>query len=375
MLRGIVVLAVLLAGLVVWDRALADEREAVRGASGRLEKLLDDAQRAGLVVAAVRVETAQGESFLYARARGVWRLLEPPVNTYVDQYALGGLMQSLLDAEGVVLTKEKLRAKSYGFGGDVALRVTLHGTGLQKDEDQDVLFGADLGFAIQGTDGCYVRPLGTHEVWAVDQNPRTFLTRPPGSSFPPMLDPYVLPVAFAATLGGFTKIEVERARGESYVLERGTDPALDSADPAASADFPGGDSWVLVRADGRREACHPVPVTGYTIFLLRATYERIVGPADLDPAVADRPAVRLVLHPVQGEPFELLLGEPERSGGRVLVNLGTQTAFGLSPETADLLAPTPEVVSRVEAGNPWHEFIQVNPAAGINPLLDPLQRR
>ncbi len=367
MLRGIAVLAATLAALVLWDRTLSERHAVEREESGRIRKLIEDELREELVVAGIRVQTSVGEDFLYARSRGVWRLVEPPVGTYARESVLLSLVESLIEAEGVVLTDDKLRSKSYGFGSDIAIRVTLHGTQLRKAEDEDVLFCVDLGYPIPATQGAYVRPLGTHEVWAIDRNPRTALTRDPGSSFPPMLDPYVIPGSAGAVYGGFERISITRAGGESFALER------QARTPQAEGEAD--HEWVLVGQDGSREVGHEIPTTGYSLFLRRIHYDRIIGPADLDPDVAGSPSVRIALVPLRGEPFELLIGSPTRSGGRTLVNTGTGTAFGVSQEVFDLLVPTTGSFSELEEGNPWHEYIQVNPLAGMDPLLTPMETR
>lgn len=352
MVRGILLLSVVLASLVAWDRSLAERQRAEVAGSGRIARLVPEERRASLVVAGIGVETSLGEHFVYARTRGVWRLVEPPVGTFADAQALGGLVQSIVDAEGVVLTEDKLRAKSYGFGTDVALRVTLHGTKMQSDEDGDVLLCVDLGYPIQGTDGCYARPLGPNAVWAIDKNPRTYLTRPPGSSFPPMLDPFLIPGPVAAGMGGIARIELVRASGGFSLVPL-----------AAPVDLPDGTQaeWELVAADGSRTPCHPVPSTGWILYMARATYERVYGQADVPAEVLDSPDARLVITPRSGEPFELLFGKPERGGGRPVINTQTRTAFGVSQEVAGLLLPSPETVADVERGNPWHAYIQVDP--------------
>ena len=81
MMRGLLLLGLILAGLVTWDRSLQQERADDREASGRLKPLIDLSQHENMVVAAVRVETSQGEDFVYARSRGVWKLIEPAVST------------------------------------------------------------------------------------------------------------------------------------------------------------------------------------------------------------------------------------------------------------------------------------------------------
>jgi hypothetical protein len=364
-LRSIVVLAVVLAGLVAWDRSLTRRREIEREESGRLLPLVPEERRNALVVAGVGVETAQGEHFVFGRSKGVWRLLEPPTGTYADEQALAGLVQSLTEAEGVVLTDEKARAKSYGFGGEVALRVTLHGTKLASAEDGDVLLCVDVGFPITGADGAYVRPLGTHQIWAIDKNPRDYLARPPGSSFPPLVDPHVIPAQVASGFGGLRRIEVVRADGAGFAIELAREDERGAPDPTRPSFV---QDWMLVGADGSRTPCDPVPSNGYALFLLRIPYDQIVGPADLDPELAAAPAARVVVTPMHGEPFELLLGEPDRGGDRQLVNVLTQTAFGVSQEIADLVAPAAETVASKDGGNPWHEYVQVEGAA---PALPP----
>lgn len=358
MIRGLLILGVVLTGLVLWDRAITGEREAARAESAKLRDLIPLDERDGMVVAAIRVETPQGENLVYARSRGTWRLIEPSVNTYADVHALDALMQAVVDAEGVVLTEEKLRAKSYGFGKDLSIRVTLHGPQLRSAEDQDVLYSVDLGYPIQGTGGCYVRPFGTTEIWAIDTNPRDALARPPGSSFPPMLDPYVIPTGANAVYQGFLRVAVEQRSGDSYTLDARV------RDPEEVQEGEEAIEWTIRFPNGTSEPCHAVPVTGYTLFLMRTPYEKILGVSELDPSVVESPWARLEIQPAVGEPFQLLVGEPERTGGAIVVNTGTQTIFGVSKEVLELLLPTADQVSKLSEGNPWHDYIQVNPLAG-----------
>ncbi len=369
MITRILLLAAILFGLVYWESSLASTRSLDRSSSSRLRPLMDEATREGMVVAGVRVETASGENFLYGRSRGVWRLIEPEVNTYVSPGAVEQLMRSFTEAQGVVLTEEKHRAKSYGFGGDVALRITLHGTKLRSAKDQDVLYTLDVGFPIQGTEGSYVRPLGTQQVWSIDQNPRAYLARPPGSSFPPMLDPYVIPTLAAAEKGSVVAIEIRSKASENFTL-RMTKSNLDdpgSDEPATT--------WELTREDGSVVPCDEIPARGYAIYMFLAPYSKIIGAESVDPEILSDPDIRMTLTPSRGEPFELLFGRPTASGSRAVANFDTKTMFEISGDVAELMLPLPEVVAEEAQGNPWHDFIQVNPLEGRDLVLNPISTR
>jgi len=369
MIQRVVILAVIFCGLFYWEGELSSSRSDERSSSSRLRPLMEESFREGLLVAGVRVETANDESFLYARSRGVWRLLEPAVNTYAAPGAVERLMQSLVDASGVILTDEKHRAKSFGFGGDVALRISLLGTKLRTADDGDVLYTIDIGYPIQGTDGAYVRPYGTNEVWSIDQNPRSFLTRPPGSGFPPMLDPNVIPAISAGPKGGVIGVEIVSQVTESFEVRM-----IGSED---SPVLPGQTitTWELVREDGTRIRCDEIPARGYSIYLLMAPYSAILGADSVDPEVLENPDIRMTITPGIGEPFELLFGRPNARGGRAVANMETRTMFEISADVAALMLPDVETVSQESKGNPWHDFIQVNPIEGRNLLQNPIRPR
>ncbi|MFT5286417.1 MAG: hypothetical protein ACI8TQ_002586 [Planctomycetota bacterium] len=365
----ILALAALLCGLVYWEDSLASERSLDRSESSRLKPLMEDEIREGLVVAGVRIETASGENFLYARSKGIWRLLEPALNAYAAAGAIERLMQSLVESTGVVVTDEKHRAKSYGFGGDQALRVTFHGTQLRKAEDGDVLYAIDLGSPIQGTEGAYVRPVGSHAVWSIDHNPRTNLARPFGSSFPPMLDTNLIPGVQAAQLGGLVSIEVIRTDGEHFGLR-----AVPRDPSEVEPDEPNV-SWEVLRASGVREPSDTVPARGFSIYLFRAPYSKVLLATEVEPEMLKHPDARLVLTPARGEPFQLLFGAANPDGSRKVANLGTGTLFEVDGEVANLLLPTLAQATRESEGNPWHDYIQFNPITDLNPLLTPLSGR
>ena len=369
MIQRIVILAAIFCGLFYWEGQLSSSRSSERSSSSRLRPLMEESFTEGLLVAGVRVETASDESFLYARSRGVWRLLEPAVNTYAKSGAVEQLMQSLVDASGVMLTNKKHRAKSYGFGSDIALRISLLGTKLKTADDGDVLYTIDIGYPIQGTEGAYVRPFGTNEVWSIDLNPRNFLARPPGSGFPPMLDPNVIPAVSAAPKGGLIGVKIVSQVTENFEVRMITNEA--------NPEQPGGTitTWELVRENGTRVVCDEIPARGYSIYLLLAPYSAILGADSVDSEVLDDPDIRMTITPAQGEPFELLFGRPNAKGGRTVANMDTRTMFEISADVAELMLPDAETVAEESRGNPWHDFIQVNPIAGRNLLQNPINPR
>jgi hypothetical protein len=170
-----------------------------------------------------------------------------------------------------------------------------------------------------------------------------------------MLDPYVIPALAAAQYGGIERVDVERRGGTSYSIE------LRQRAPADVGEGEPPVEWRLAYASGATDVCHAIPATGYTMFLFRTPYEKILGAKELDPRVLEDPFARVTIHPRQGEPFALHIGDPSRTGGSVVVNQGTQTIFEIGPEVRDLLVPSPETVSKLEEGNPWHDYIQLDP--------------
>ncbi|HSL85131.1 MAG TPA: DUF4340 domain-containing protein [Thermoanaerobaculia bacterium] len=354
-LAALASLALALAALVALDRILSRGGEDRRRESVRVEPLLTPEQVEGWTFAVLRVEEAgTGRVFLYGRREGVWLCLSHH-GAVADAAAVEGVMTSLLEAEGVVQSEDPERAHHYGLDRPGMLRLSVHGPAAFSAPDADLLVAFDLGLAVPGTGGTYLRPAGSDRVWAVDAPLREWLT-PPATDLPPLLDPHLVPAVWPGLRQGLAAVEVRPAGAPAYRRERRVEAPPDGELPPGA---PGRDIWV-VRSSGRERPAHPFQAALYTAFLTRAPYAGLLPPERAAELGLDPPAARVRLVPAAGEPLELALGAPSPEGVAAASSI-SGSLLRLDPEVAELLAPPAERLLDAAGGSPWEPFLRPEP--------------
>lgn len=370
MWKSIICLAILLTGLILWDQSILSTRTIERADSDQVRRLIPEEKHQSWTVAAIGLER-EGTRMTVARASGAWRLLEPKYGTYAIESRVAEIFQTLVDGMGVVLDEGEDRVERYGLDPEHALRLSLHGPNMSKQEDRDVLYAIDIGKQVPGARGNYVRPVGSWEIWTIERDLLALLE--PRSSGPPwpVLDPHIIPEARAVALGEIKLISITRQGAEPFEIRRVAAEPVSGPQPVEETleDFA---RWKLVRADGTIEDCASIPTTAYNLFLMRAPYRRLLGPSDVDRIDGKNPYAQVWIHPTEGEAFDLIAGQPIPGRGVAIYNTDPagRSLFEISTEVLDLIAPTPEQLLDESGNNPWHPYLTVDPLS----MLQEFQR-
>ncbi len=382
---GIVVRLVLLGALIaliaVEDRLLG-ERATRRDTSNRIGRLITAEEREALEVVALGVEAGDGRVFTYARAPDGWRCVEYH-GALASDAALNGLIDRLLEAEGVAQSADAARFADYGLGGGDSWTLRFLGAAGGADETDtdtdtdtetetetdagnagnagnatEVLLTVELGTVVPGEVGAFVRRGDHPAVWALDTNPREFLDPP--TELPPLLDPHVVPASWPGGRGRrVDRIEVVRDDGVTYALrldrhELSQEQLLAGASPY---------SWTVVVGEQELPAAL-TRASSFSAFVLGAPWIAVRPSDELAAAGLDRARAQVTLHPAQGEPCTLFIGRTtEAAPDRVPVfNTSTRMLFDASWPVGELLAPSLGVLTEIsddpaDPGNPWTAWL------------------
>ncbi len=370
------------AGLLAADGALDRAETAERATRVRLGSFISDEESADLLVAAVRLTSGDGRSFLFGRVDGVWRCLDLH-RAPARESDVSALLESIRAAKGVVLSDDRAKAPDYGFDVDRTWTVTFHGPALMSDPDEDVRLVVEVGDARPTVDGCFLRRPGSDDMWAVDTDPRTLLdggashddtalpmTVPDGlppsiaagplpvaagtSSGAPLLDPALVPAAFPGEGRTVVAVEVDRAVGDDYALVM----QRREVTPEEQALGQSGIRWVLRSPDGGEQSMQPVLSVSYLSFLKVAPWEDILDPARLTERGLDRPLAQLTLRADDGRSLVLVVGPGGADGLHAVADVTLQCAYLVRRELVELLLPEPERLL-FPGTNPWEPWLRV----------------
>jgi len=355
----LVILSWTLAGLVACERALSLQERSERRASSRLRRLVPPALLEGKSVAAIRVEdTARREGLLYARTAGGWRCLSR-YGAPADEARLAGYVERILEAQGIVQRQDAGSTDRFGLDPPRLLRVSLHGPRVLQDRGHDLIALAEIGAALPGGRGTYVRSGTSHEVIAVDEDLRHDLTWPETPGLAPLVDPRIVPTAWSSS-ANVERITVH-ATGADFELRKRAHPATREAILAGALPW----EWVLVTG-GSQQTAAAGPSNAYSRFLQSATYALALDPRLADRLGLDRPRARVVIYPAEGQAVEIQIGGPAPAGGTAVKNALTKGVFAVDPEVAALLAPGAEALRRPAKVTPWDAWLP-RPTAGPDP--------
>ncbi|QDU66636.1 DUF4340 domain-containing protein [Engelhardtia mirabilis] len=366
-----VALAALAIGLRRWSASLTQRDTDSRAGGSEVaalvdrpsSRLFDERGEVMVPVAAVTVERTDGrggrESFFYARVSGLWRCTTH-LALVADQDAVLGLVQSVIDAKGVVrvadLAADDPTLAEYGLDAGACVRVSLHGVDVLKDEERDVLFAVDLGRSL-ARGGVFARRIGGDEVLELDRDLAAglrFTSRPVvGLPTPPLIDRHVIPNAWPGFRSGIARVFVDRADGSGFELRREAAPGPPGPDGRPTG------TWTVVDAEtGESAAAHPVLATGFELFLAHATFAAPIDPRSVQPSALERPDATLTIQPVEGEALEVLFLRPKANGARVVVDRFSQTAVEVERAIAELLLPDVRQLTDPSMGIPWDPYLR-----------------
>lgn len=341
MLRPMAVLAVLLAALFAWDRALDSRDGAVHPADPGVEPLIARETLAKRPVAALTIENVKsGQSIFYARKHGQWRCVEA-FGAIADESALQAFLASLLEARGVLRSADPARAPGYGF--DDALRVRLHGSRVIDQADRDVIVAVEIGASTDRS--AFARVAASPRILEIDRDPRLHLVVPPGTGLPPLIDTRLLAGSMPEGFRGFGRFAFEFADGRRFAVE-----SQPSAEPDAPPD------WFVVHG-ARRDPCQSWRVGGYTGLWLREHFEGVANPARAAELGLDPPFLTIALTPHGGEAIRFDVSAPSTAGQAYLWNRSTNTLAVISRALHENIVPDPEMFLDETRPNPWERWL------------------
>ena len=347
MTRRLIVLAVLVAALVAADRALQSAQSARRAESVRIAAFapaLADAE----ALAAVRVETGAGESWLYGRKQGQWRCLTWR-GALADGDALMALVSAITDAVGVPLSERPADPTDFGLDTPGSFTVTLHGPKAARlDPAQDRLLAVDLGATLANGAGCFARRHGETAVWSIDTVPASGLQREPGARIPPLVERRLVPASWPGLPVRIQTARVEHAGREPFELRLEEREISDEEYLAGRPPF----EWVLVRRDIPEE-CAELLALYFAQHVLEARWTGLADPVLADHLGLDRPRAKLTLLSGEAEPFELILGAKLPGGVSAVWLPATQQLCEIPPNEEALLFPTEDAFAVSATLNPW----------------------
>ena len=347
--------------LVLWNVHVGRAEERLRVERSRVGRLLTPEERQDVPMAAVKVELG-GRSLLYGRFEGLWRCREYHLAP-ADTQAIESLFQKLTEAEGVVVTSETSEAPTYGINTPETIRVYLCGRRVLEDPAGDVLFAFDIGKAIPGRDGGFVRRRGTKEIWAIDSNPRLELERP-APDLPPMLARGVVPRAWPGWRSGFQQVFVDR-RASGFELTRSEIELEPEALQAGQVPW----KWMLATETGQVEAASG-PAVAYSLFLQKIPYVEVLPREERQAHGIATPAAVVTLAAAEGEPLEVILGPPRGDGRTPIWVPFTQTLYLVDDQVAELVAPDRARFAPGSEENPWDPYLR----QATNPSLPSFNR-
>lgn len=348
MWKQILIFAIVLAGLVLWDQSLSRRAIEARDAGARIRPLISEKDRFDRAVAAFGVESAGGQRMLFLYADGMWRSVHahgaPAVAREVES-----LLPALLDAEGVIRTSDPAAAPQFGFDTPEMMTLTVRGTDVLEREDGDVIYSLDLGNTSGTSGGSYVRPTGTNDIWAVNFNLRSILEPDPETGLPPMLDPHLIPEAWPGQRHGIRQVTIQEVGEPTVTLLRREVESGETGGPTFE--------WI-VRAGSTEFPGHPMQMFSYMGFLMRAPFAGILNPSHQGTLGLETPNARITIEAMNGSQLQLLIGGSGPRGGVAAGNTFTRNLYELAPPIADLLTPEIEMMVNPELGNPWEDFIR-----------------
>lgn len=363
-----IVLGAAAAALFSWERSLDTDEVAARDVQHRIGRLIRADERTAIAPAdepesrgaqrfgrtPVSVGTVGEPKFLYRPdAAGVFRC--PNVfDTIADESAIDALRKSLLEAEGVVKTRDPARAKEYGFDLPHSIEVSLHGPVVDPDGDQDVRFTVQLGNRSADGKGCYVRRGDDPGVWLIGSDPWGPLALDQNRGRPPLLDPHVIPRIWPGESRRIDRHEVFHADGTSLAITLHDIEISEEEMRKGKSPY----EWHL-HVGGAEQLANQTSAVMWSSFLFFAPWALLIDPAQTDALGFDDPWARIELTPAMGEPCRLRISQrPLENGMWPVLNENTKGVFGIPTAVRDLLAPRPDVFDEAFEGNPWQPYMQ-----------------
>jgi hypothetical protein len=354
------VLAVALAAAVLAavDRALTSSETSARVNTKKVGRLVPFAERGGgvkpvgTIPAALEVEYGKGTVVQYGLTAGVWRCFTYR-NAPAAEDRVKGVVNKILEAEGIVETRESKRAAEFGLDTPATITLRLYWTPEDMARKAPPAAVVDVGRAVEGDAGSYMRKHGELDIWAVDANPLPELVRVPNSPLPALLDPSIVPMYWLQASKQVKAIKIERTGAPAVDLEMREKQI--SPEEVRQGKFPF--DWISKSASGEK-VCDSKLAMGFTGFLMRAPYADIVDPTRIPQLGFENSQARVTLVPREGAPLELYVKASAVAGRSLVYNAACQAAFEVPSDFANLLLPSEEQLVNPASPNPWSQILQ-----------------
>lgn len=347
----LLILAVVLVGLIMWDSALTQQQSVTRQASARIASILDEDVFRDRPIVAIRLDLGENDPVLYYYEDGMWRC-ERAHGAPAENELIEAILPAILSSEGVVRTENPDDAAEFGFHREHTVRISFSGAGLATDPTGDVIYALDVGRSITRTGGSYVRPVGTQSIWEIDADLRAIIgvaDELEQNAVPPMLDPHLVPQVWPGVRLGPQRIVIDRRGAEPITITRRDSDEADSERQQWE--------WVVTSSQG--EFLGDVfQVTSYAVFITRAPYAGVIAPRDPAELGLDEPLASIVFETAEGPQLQLLVGGLSPRGGIVVYNSFTRNLYELEPEIAQRLLPSVDLLLGPEQGNPWEQWMR-----------------
>jgi len=352
-----ILLAGLLLGLLALHGVLERQRADERSAATRVRRLIVPGSLGDRPIALVRIGTGDGRHFVYQRDRGLWRC-----TNWRGALARGADLESMIaelfEAQGVVLTGNPARPSDFGLDVESMRTLRVSGPGGDVGEpDADLLFGLDVGAAVDGRSGAWVRPLASTEVWSLDVDIGAQLGREDRGPRPPLLDEQLISAQWPS--GGsprFKTISVSRPGAAAFELELTQREVSQEEMLAGVPPF----EWLLRRQDTSvQQPAAQIVAVAYTAFLTSVAWNDIVDPALAGGLGLDSPVASLTLQPgSSGDPLLLLLlPGASPAGNPVVFNSHARLLYEIRSEQVAQIFPLADDFAPEVLVNPWQDLI------------------
>ena len=288
MRRRLLLLAAAAVLLAVWERSLASAARRERAARSRVGRMVPEEERASMPIAALKLEGG-GQRLTFGRVGGRWRCLELH-QAPASRASIQSLVDKLTRSQGVVQTTDVEQAPTYGINTPATIRVSICGPRVLEEPGGDVLVTFDVGQAVPGRDGAFVRRRGTPAIWSIDANPHVELAERVAPGLPPLLEPGLVPRDWPGWTSGLVRVFVDFADGSAYELAKR--PVELAPEDLQAGALPW--SWVLLR-EGAERATANQATTAFTLFLERVPYLDVLDRAQRTALGLDTPRAVVTL--------------------------------------------------------------------------------
>lgn len=339
-------------GLAWVERRVERCEGAERQAAHRIGRLVPRAEREHWEITALEVGRWGEPRLHFAKGDdGVWRCKDR-YGAPADGRAIEGLVKALLDAEGVVVTRDPNEARELGIGTPSTWVVVLAGgPGERRIEFR-------LGLRTVAQRGCYVQRADEDGVWQIDTDPWGPLGLERARGRAPLLDPHLVPAYWPGSTRRIDEIRVERSDGVRYRLTLHDVPISDEEFRQGKSPF----EWRLhlEGAESEEGAVERAErAVSYAAALFLARWKNILEPGRSLGIDFSDPAFRVTLVPREGETLELAASSEPLPEGDVAVRCSVSgLVFAVDRPTARLLAPDPDLLRGSEGEDPFAPLLK-----------------